>query len=57
VQDTQDLLQRLLADLFQERPADPLAYMMAWLAAERKRREERALQAAAADAVTDDGDA
>lgn len=57
MQDTQDLLQRLLADLFQERPADPLAYMMAWLAAERKRREERALQAAAADAVTDDGDA
>jgi hypothetical protein len=45
---TQDLLQRMLADLFQERPADPVRFMQQWLAAEQQRREERQQQVATA---------
>lgn len=41
LQATQDLLQRMCADLFQERPADTVTYLMQWLEAEKKRREEK----------------
>ena len=41
MQSTQDLLQRMCADLFQERPADAVSYLMQWLEAEKKRREEK----------------
>jgi hypothetical protein len=45
LQSTQDLLQRMCADLFQERPTDAVAYMMQWLEAEKARREEKQQQA------------
>lgn len=45
LQGTQDLLQRMCADLFQERPTDAVAYMMQWLEAEKARREEKQQQA------------
>lgn len=41
VQETQDIVQKLLADLFQERPADTISYMLQWLEAEKKRRQEK----------------
>lgn len=40
-QDTQDLVQRLLADTFMERPCNVLRYMIMWLQAEETRRNER----------------
>jgi predicted component of type VI protein secretion system len=40
-QDTQDLIQKMLSDLFQERPADIIQYMSRWLEAEKKRRDEK----------------
>lgn len=48
LQSTQDLLQRMCADLFQERPADAVSYLMQWLEAEKKRKEEKQRQAVAA---------
>lgn len=48
MQGTQDLLQRMCADLFQERPTDSIAYLMQWLEAEKARREEKQQQAVAA---------
>lgn len=47
-QSTQDLLQRMCADLFQERPSDAVGYLMQWLEAEKQRREEKQEQAVAA---------
>lgn len=47
-QSTQDLLQRMCADLFQDRPSDAVGYLMQWLEAERQRREEKQDQAVAA---------
>lgn len=41
LQDTQDLIQKMLADLFQERPSDIIQYMVRWLETEKKRREEK----------------
>lgn len=37
----QDTVQKLLADLLQERPADIISYMLQWLEAEQKRRQEK----------------
>jgi hypothetical protein len=44
----QDLLQKMCADLFTERPADAIQYMVQWLSAEKQRREEKEADAAAA---------
>ncbi|KAG2427780.1 hypothetical protein HXX76_012105 [Chlamydomonas incerta] len=33
----QELLQKMTADLFIERPADPVAWMIKWLSEEQKR--------------------
>lgn len=38
----------MCADLFQERPADAVSYLMQWLEAEKKRKEEKQRQAVAA---------
>jgi hypothetical protein len=35
----QELLQRMTADMFTERPADPLEWMMRWWSEEKKKRE------------------
>jgi hypothetical protein len=48
LQDVQDLLQKMCADLFTERPADAIQYMVQWLSAEKQRREEKEADAAAA---------
>lgn len=48
LQGTQDLLQRMCADLFQERPNDAVSYMIQWLEAEKARREEKQQQAVSA---------
>lgn len=45
LQSTQDLLQRMCADLFQERPKDAVQYLMNWLEAEQQRREEKQQEA------------
>ena len=50
-QATQDLLQRMCADLFQERPHDAVQYMINWLQAEQQRREEQ--QQAAVNAANE----
>ncbi|KAF6260151.1 hypothetical protein COO60DRAFT_924175 [Scenedesmus sp. NREL 46B-D3] len=47
-QDVQDLLQKMCADLFTERPIDAIHYMVNWLSAEKQRREEKEADAAAA---------
>ncbi len=36
----QDLLQKMLSDVFCERPRDPIAYMLEWLKKEQQRRAE-----------------
>eukprot|EP00798_Chlamydomonas_sp_ICE-L_P014717 gene14717-20757_t len=37
--EVQELLQKLCADVFTERPNKPLDYMISWLNAEKKRQE------------------
>lgn len=37
--EVQDLLQKMCTDLFTERPAKPLDYMISWLTAEKKRQD------------------
>jgi hypothetical protein len=48
LQDVQDLLQKMCADLFTERPSDAIQYMIQWLSAEKQRREEKEADTAAA---------
>lgn len=43
-------MQKLLADLFQERPADAVSYMIGWLQAEQQRRQEKQAAEAAGGA-------
>jgi hypothetical protein len=38
----QDLLQKMLSDVFCEQPRDPIAYMIEWLKKEQQRRAEEA---------------
>ena len=42
--DLQDLMQKLLADVFSEQPREPLGYMIEWLSQERERRADEGKQ-------------
>ncbi len=40
--DVQDLLQKMLGDVFSSQPEDPLDFMTKWMQAEKKRRADKA---------------
>ncbi len=43
--DLQDLMQKMMADVFTDQPEDPLTYMMTWMETEKRRRDLAAEEA------------